>query len=91
MAITTVSLANRPASVHLARHPCLVPARMVARGARRGAVIWGAVFGLMTWAEASQFAKEYPTVADRARLLRTMGSNIGLDAIFGPSPRIGQG
>lgn len=88
MAVTTVSLANRPASVHLARHPCLVPARMVARGARRGAVIWGAVFGLMTWAEALQFAKEYPTVADRARLLRTMGSNIGLDAIFGPSPRI---
>ena len=70
------------------RHPSLAPARIVARGARRGALIWGGVFGLVTWAEASQFAKEYPTAADRARLVKTMGSNVGLDAIFGPSPRI---
>jgi ABC-2 type transport system permease protein len=71
-----------------ARHPGLAPARLVARGARRGALIWGAVFGLITWAEASQFAAEYPSAADRTRLVNTMGNNIGLDAIFGPSPRI---
>ena len=77
-----------PRAVQRTRHPSLAPARIVARRAQRGALIWGGVFGLITWVEASQFAKEYPTAADRARLVKTMGSNVGFDAIFGPSPRI---
>lgn len=70
------------------RWPSWAPARMVARGARRGALVWSGVFALVTWLEATQFAKEYPTAADRARLVVTMGENVGLNAIFGPSPRI---
>jgi ABC-2 type transport system permease protein len=37
------------------------------------------------WALVSQFAKEYPTAADRARLVATMGSDAGSQAIFGPA------
>jgi ABC-2 type transport system permease protein len=61
---------------------------VVARRAERGALIWGAIFGLGVWMLASQFAKEYPTAADRANLVTTMGSNVGLNALFGPSPQI---
>ena len=86
MTTAALSLHHRPAM--RTRLATLAPARVVARAARRGALIWGGVFALITWAEASQFAKEYPTAADRARLVKTMGSSVGIDAIFGPSPRI---
>ncbi|MTL13694.1 hypothetical protein GL307_19550 [Nocardia seriolae] len=65
-----------------------VPIGVVARKAVRGAVIWALVFGLVSWLEAAQFAKEYPTAADRAHLVATMGTNIGITALFGPSPEI---
>lgn len=70
------------------RFPGLVPLGRVARRTLRGALIWGAVFGLITWLEVIQFGKEYPTAADRARLVEEMGSNVGLKAILGPSPAI---
>jgi ABC-2 type transport system permease protein len=54
----------------------------------RGALIWGGVFGLMVWLLVTQFGKEYPTVASRAMLVSTMGSDAGLQAIFGMAYRI---
>lgn len=87
MAVETLSLAEHPAATG-GRLAALVPAGRVARGALRGAMIWGTVAGVAAWLEVVQFAREYPTAADRARLLRMMGSNAGLDAIFGPSPKI---
>lgn len=71
------------------RYPGLASAGLTARRALRGALLWGAVFGLTAWLEVSQFSKEYPTAADRAMLVKTMGSSVGLQAIFGPSPQIG--
>ena len=85
MAVEMVAVRGR---VAVTRHPGLVPAGRVARQIVRGALIWGATFGLITLMEVTQFAKEYPTAADRARLVRTMGSDVGLKATFGPSPRI---
>lgn len=84
MAVETIS-SRRP--VPAARHPGLASAGIVARSVQRGALIWGAVFGLTGWVLVTQFGKEYPTAAARARLVKTMGSNVGLQAIFGPSPR----
>ncbi|HET9139281.1 ABC transporter permease subunit [Actinophytocola sp.] len=72
----------------IARFPGMVAIGVVARRAMRGAFIWGAVFGVVTWLEAVQFGQEYPTAADRARLVATMGSDVGFQAIFGPGPHI---
>ena len=71
-----------------ARYPGLVAAGRAARGATRGALIWGGVFGLMVWELVSQFSNEYPTTAARAMLTTTMGSNVGLQAIFGMAHHI---
>jgi ABC-2 type transport system permease protein len=86
MAVETIS-SRRP--VPAARHPGLASAGIVARSVQRGALIWGAVFGLTGWVLVTQFGKEYPTAAARALLVKTMGSSAGLQAIFGPSPQIG--
>jgi ABC-2 type transport system permease protein len=71
-----------------ARYPGLVAAGRAARGATRGALIWGGVFGLMVWELVSQFGNEYPTAVARAMLTTTMGSNVGLQAIFGMAHHI---
>jgi ABC-2 type transport system permease protein len=76
-------------SIRVARFPGLVPVTRVARQTIRGAVIWGAVFGLMTWSIVNEFAKQYPTAADRARLVETMGTDVGSQAIFGPAHHLG--
>lgn len=86
---TITTTTSRRRAVAASRHPGLVTAGLTARRAVRGALIWGAVFGLTAWLEVSQFSNEYPTAADRTRLVQTMGSSVGLQAIFGPSPMIG--
>jgi ABC-2 type transport system permease protein len=87
MSAETITITSRRAFAG-SRHPGLVSAGLTARRAVRGALIWGAVFGLSAWLGVSQFSNEYPTAADRARLVQTMGSSVGLQAIFGPSPMI---
>ncbi len=71
--------------VPAARFLGLAPVGVVARRLWRGALLWGGVFALMVWALVSQFAKEYPTAADRAQLVATMGADAGSQAIFGPA------
>src|SRR6266545_4575386 len=85
MSAETISI-RRPARAD--RLPGLASAGVAARGALRGALIWGAVFGLMVWELVSQFSKEYPTAAARATLVKTMGSDVGLQAIFGMAHHI---
>jgi ABC-2 type transport system permease protein len=65
--------------------PGLAPVAVVARRAMRGAVIWGAVFGLTAWELVQEFDNEYPTTADRVRLVETMASDVGQRALFGPA------
>ncbi len=84
MSAETIKITSRR-PVPASRFPGLVSVRVTARQAMRGALIWGAVFGLMVWVLVSQFSKEYPTAAARATLTKTMGSDVGLQAIFGPA------
>jgi ABC-2 type transport system permease protein len=70
------------------RFPGLAAAGIAACGTLRGALLWGGVFGLVVWELVSQFSKEYPTAAARAMLVTTMGSNAGLQAIFGMAHHI---
>ena len=74
--------------VRSSRFPGMAAARVVTRGALRGALIWGGVFGLMVWELVSQFSNQYPTAAARAMLVSTMGSSAGLQAIFGMAHHI---
>lgn len=71
--------------VRTARLPGLVPVGVVARRTVRGALAWGGVFALMAWMLVNEFANAYPTAADRATLVKTMGSDVGTQAIFGPA------
>jgi len=80
----TINMAGRR-RVPTARLPGLALVGLVARRLWRSAVLWGGVFALMVWALVSQFTKEYPTAADRARLVTTMGADVGSQAIFGPA------
>jgi len=82
VAVETIA-SRRPVSA--ARFPGLAPVDVVVRRVWRGALLWGGVFALMVWVLASQFVKEYPTVADRARLVATMGADPGSQAIWGPA------
>lgn len=77
---------RRPAPV--TRFPGLVPVGLVARQAMRGALIWGAVFGLMVLQLVNEFDTSYPTPADRARLVETMANNVGWNALFGPARQL---
>lgn len=60
-------------------------ARHVFRQQRRGAYIWGAVFGTLAWVAAYGYAAAYPTAADRRELAHSLGNNVGTRAIFGPA------
>ena len=75
--------------VRTGRSPGLVSAGVTARGTVRGALIWGGVFGLVVWVLVSQFSSQYPTAASRAMLVATMGSDAGLQAIFGIRDGVG--
>lgn len=66
------------------RHSGWVPAGRVARQTIRGALIWGVVFGLFWWLLVSDFTSNYPTPADRQRLVMETQANIGMQAMFGP-------
>lgn len=80
-----VETTPRRSSVAVVRFPALVPVGHVARRLTRGAVIWGAVLGVMTLSIVNEFAKQYPTAADRARLVKTTAADAGTRAIFGPA------
>ena len=83
----TMSTIDRAASlerVRATRFPALVSARRVGRQTLRGAVIWGVVFGLFWWLLVNDFTTNYPTLADRQRLVAETGANIGMQAMFGP-------
>lgn len=75
--------------VRSGRFPGLVSAGVAARGVMRGALIWGAVFAVTVWVVPVEFSKDYPTAAARARLVSTVGSDVGLQAIFGPARQLG--
>ena len=82
MAVETIPV-RHPVSV--ARWPGLAPVGLVGRRATRGALLWAGVFALMVWVIATQYVNVYPTAADRAELVKTMGASVGTQAIFGPT------
>lgn len=85
---TDIVQTTRAASFLVTRFPALVPVGLVARRAVRGAFTWGAVLALMAWMQVNEYANAYPTAADRATLVKTMGSDVATQAIFGPARQL---
>jgi ABC-2 type transport system permease protein len=67
----------------------LVIFKHCARSTARTGAIWGAVFAIYVVASVQGFISTYPTVASRAQLATSLGSNAGLQALFGLPTRIG--
>ena len=63
-------------------------AALIYKQQRRGAVLWGCVFGTFVWVSAYGFAAAYPRQSDRLNFARTLGSNAGIRALFGPARHI---
>jgi ABC-2 type transport system permease protein len=72
----------------ITRRPRLAVARAIARPAARSAIPLGAVFALYIASSAWGYATTYPTAAERLRLVRAFGANVGIDAIIGPAQHI---
>jgi ABC-2 type transport system permease protein len=66
-----------------------VVARLTARKATRSALVWGGVFGLYVASSALGYAASYKTAVQRAQLVATFGTNVGINALFGPAHEIG--
>ena len=60
-------------------------ARHIYRQQRRGALIWGTVFGTFVWVSSYGYAASYPKLTDRISFARSLGANSGIRAIFGPA------
>ncbi len=63
--------------------------RLAVRLLRRGALIWAALIAVVLFAGAEAYRAAYPLAADRARLIATLGSSRGLDALYGRGTNIG--
>lgn len=59
--------------------------RLIYKQQRRGAIAWGSVFGIYVWVSAYGYDAAYPTAKDRASMVASLGSNKGIQAIFGPA------
>jgi ABC-2 type transport system permease protein len=67
----------------LSKHRRLVIARFVARRSRKGAVLWGLVFGILVASKSIDYASIYPTAAARAKIAASFSNNVGLNALLG--------
>jgi ABC-2 type transport system permease protein len=66
-----------------------VVAQLTARKATRSALVWGCVFGVYVASSALGYAASYKTAVQRAQLVATFGTNVGVNALFGPAHQIG--
>jgi polyether ionophore transport system permease protein len=69
--------------VHQGRFPQALVLRRITFATSRGGLIWGAVFGLVVVSSAVGFVSTYSTVAQRRHAAATLGTNKGLQALFG--------
>jgi ABC-2 type transport system permease protein len=88
MTMTETMSTPSPTVQPAGRPPGSVVARVVARRAIRSAVVWGYVFAAYVAGSISGFALTYRTPAARAQLARSLGSNVGLQALIGPARHI---
>ena len=70
-------------AVRQGRFPQVLVLRRLALATSRGALVWGAVFGLVVVSSAVGFVSTYSTASERRHAAATLGTNKGLQALFG--------
>jgi ABC-2 type transport system permease protein len=70
------------------RRPGSVIAVEVARRAARSGGLWGLIFAVYVATQAFAYVGAYKTEASREQLARSLGSNIGINALIGPARAI---
>jgi ABC-2 type transport system permease protein len=66
----------------------LTAATLTARRAARSAAVWGLLFGVLIYNEATSYRTYYPTSASREAIARTFGDNAAFAALMGPARRL---
>lgn len=67
------------------RGPAAVVALTTGRRAARSGAVWGALFGLLIFDEASRYYSDMPTAEARRSLAETFGDNRSIAAVIGPA------
>ena len=70
------------------RHPAAVIARQVSRRTVRSGALWGLIFGFYVVVQTFGYTAAYKTQASRDQLARSLGSNVGINALIGPARAI---
>lgn len=72
--MTVIKIIAPPTGAIGAKDPSWVVADLVTRQSRRGAAIWGVVFGLFVISTIKAFVSGYPTLTQRIQLARSLQS-----------------
>jgi ABC-2 type transport system permease protein len=83
-----MSADRQPVGSRQRRFPQLVVLRRFAGATSRGGLVWGAVFGVVVVSSAVGFTSTYSTLEERQKAAATLGTNKGLQALFGVPHRI---
>jgi ABC-2 type transport system permease protein len=67
------------------RNPAAVVGGLAGRRAVRSGGLWGVIFGAWIALQEHAFVSLYPTLASRAHLAATLGSDAGTSILFGPA------
>jgi len=81
--VETKVAAALPAKFENYKSPGSAIARFVSRRTFKSAVLWAFIFAIYMASKSVGYAKAYPTVSSRIGFTKSLGNNVGLNAILG--------
>jgi len=71
--------------MHAERRAWFAALRQLTVSPRRAAAAWGLAFGLVVYSSTAAYVHAYPSMTQRLFLAHSLGANVGLQALFGPT------